>query len=62
MLPKINGTELAGDIRALEMPGLAAIHTLFVREHNRIAQEVLVLNIKMRLGVYPSPYVVVWTQ
>ena len=35
---------LAGDIRATEQPGLAAIHSLFVLEHNRLATQISTAN------------------
>ncbi|XP_037057078.1 myeloperoxidase-like [Peromyscus leucopus] len=35
---------LAGDMRSSEMPELTSVHTLFVREHNRLATELRRLN------------------
>ncbi len=39
-----SGLFLAGDVRANEQVGLTVMHTLFVREHNRLANEIKLAN------------------
>ena len=35
---------VSGDVRCNEQPGLLGLHTIFVREHNRVADELAVSN------------------
>lgn len=36
--------EITGDSRVNEQPGLTAIHTIWMREHNRVARQLKALN------------------
>ena len=44
LLPDIDGARLAVDTRAQEQPGLTSLHTLWMREHNRVAREIASAN------------------
>ena len=39
---------VAGDVRAIEQPGLASIHSLFILEHNRISDMIKNENSELR--------------
>ena len=40
----MNNFPLSGDVRVNEHPSLVAMHTLWVRQHNRLARELAELN------------------
>ena len=46
LLPRLGGANkfTAGDTRATENPALATVHTIFMREHNRIATQIAAAN------------------
>ncbi|WGZ93193.1 MAG: peroxidase family protein [Candidatus Thiothrix putei] len=47
MMPMENGQFIAGDVRSNENIGLTSMHTLWVREHNRLADEIAQKNPSM---------------
>ena len=44
MLAQLEGCFSAGDLRVNENAGLTSMHTLFMREHNRVARELMSIN------------------
>lgn len=45
-------TFVAGDVRAAEQPGLTSLHTLFVREHNRLCEYLLEIGYRNDEEIY----------
>ncbi len=54
MLPPGGGFFMAGDGRVNEQPGLTALHTLFVREHNRICDQLVAAGMTVDEDIYQA--------